>query len=86
MAWPLPLNRVIRTCYLRLVARGKPKKVARCAAARTVLEITGAVVTTKTAGAPPQGGRWQPGACVVAMEHLGWQSPARTRLVYHDGP
>ncbi len=41
-------NPVIRTFYERLVARGKPKKVARRAAARKLLQIAWAVVITKT--------------------------------------
>lgn len=45
-------NPVIRTFYERLVARGKPKKVARCAAARKLLQIAWAVVITKTAFDP----------------------------------
>lgn len=53
-------NPVIRTFYQRLVARGKPKKVARCAAARKLLEIAWAVVTTKTAFDPQHGERRQP--------------------------
>ncbi len=39
-------NPVIRTFYERLRAKGKPKKVARCAAARKLLHIAWAVVTT----------------------------------------
>jgi transposase len=39
-------NPVIREFYERLRARGKPKKVARCAAARKLLQIAWAVVTT----------------------------------------
>ncbi|MDP9317259.1 MAG: IS110 family transposase [Chloroflexota bacterium] len=42
-------NPVIRAFYQRLRAKGKPKKVARCAAARKLLQIAWAVVTT---GAP----------------------------------
>lgn len=42
-------NPVIREFYERLRANGKPKKVARCAAARKLLQIAWAVVTT---GAP----------------------------------
>ncbi len=37
-------NPVIRAFYERLVAAGKPKKVARCAAARKLLQIAWAVV------------------------------------------
>ena len=37
-------NPVIRALYERLVAAGKPKKVARCAAARKLLQIAWAVV------------------------------------------
>ncbi|MDP9315390.1 MAG: IS110 family transposase [Chloroflexota bacterium] len=39
-------NPVIREFYERLRAKGKPKKVARCAAARKLLQIAWAVVTT----------------------------------------
>ncbi len=39
-------NPVIKAFYQRLRARGKPKKVARCAAARKLLQIAWAVVTT----------------------------------------
>ena len=38
-------NPVIRDFYLRLVARGKPKKAALCAAARKLLHIAWALVT-----------------------------------------
>ena len=38
-------NPVIRTFYRRLLERGKPHKVARCAAARKLLLIAWAVVT-----------------------------------------
>ncbi|MDP9313346.1 MAG: transposase [Chloroflexota bacterium] len=41
-------NPVIREFYERLRAKGKPKKVARCAAARKLLQIAWAVVTTST--------------------------------------
>ncbi len=37
-------NPVIRVFYERLIAAGKPKKVARCAAARKLLQIAWAVV------------------------------------------
>jgi transposase len=40
-------NPVIKTLYERLVAAGKPKKVARCAAARKLLHLAWAVVTRK---------------------------------------
>ena len=36
-------NPVIRATYQRLLAAGKPEKVARCAAARKLLRIAGAV-------------------------------------------
>ncbi len=42
-------NPVIRVFYERLVAAGKPKKVARCAAARKLLQIAFAVVTKRQA-------------------------------------
>ena len=42
-------NPVIREFYERLVAAGKPKKVARCAAARKLLQIAFAVVTKRQA-------------------------------------
>jgi transposase len=38
-------NPIIRTFYLRLVAHGKPKKVALCAAARKLLHIAWALIT-----------------------------------------
>lgn len=38
-------NPIIRDFYLRLLARGKPKKVALCAAARKLLHIAWALVT-----------------------------------------
>ena len=41
----LRYNPVIRTFYQRLVATGKPKKVALCAAARKLLRIAWAVAT-----------------------------------------
>jgi transposase len=37
-------NPVIKTCYTRLRAAGKPEKVARCAAARKLLHLAWAVV------------------------------------------
>jgi transposase len=37
-------NRAIKTFYSRLIAAGKPEKVARCAAARKLLHIAWAVV------------------------------------------
>jgi transposase len=40
-------NPVIRAFYQRLLAAGKPKKVARCAAARKLLQLTWAVVKHK---------------------------------------
>lgn len=40
-------NPMIQPFYQRLVARGKPKKVALCAAARKLLHLTWAVVTKK---------------------------------------
>jgi hypothetical protein len=39
-------NPVIRDFYVRLRAAGKPPKVARCAAARKLLQIAWAVVRT----------------------------------------
>lgn len=50
-------NPVIRAVYQRLVASGKPKKVARCAAARKLLQVAWAVVTTKTSFDPQYGER-----------------------------
>ncbi len=41
-------NPVIREFYERLCAKGKPKQVARCAAARKLLQIAWAVVTSGT--------------------------------------
>ena len=38
-------NPVVRTFYRRLLEHGKPRKVARCAAARKLLHIAWAVVT-----------------------------------------
>ena len=38
-------NPVINTCYTRLRAAGKPKKVARCAAARKLLRVAWAVAS-----------------------------------------
>ncbi len=46
-------NPVIRVFYERLVAAGKPKKVARCAAARKLLQIAFAVVTKRQAFRAP---------------------------------
>lgn len=43
----LRFNLPIQTFYNRLVARGKPKKVALCAAARKLLHLAWAVVTKK---------------------------------------
>src|SRR5262249_650430 len=40
-------NPVIRPFYQRLLAAGKPKKVARCAAARKLLQLAWAVVKHK---------------------------------------
>lgn len=45
-------NPVIREFYERLRAKGKPPKVARCAAARKLLQIAWAVVTTGVAFDP----------------------------------
>ena len=42
-------NRVIRTFYLRLVAAGKPKKVALVACRRTLLTILTVMMRTNTA-------------------------------------
>jgi len=44
---------VIRAFYERLRAKGKPKKVACCAAARKVVQIAWAVVTTGVPLTPP---------------------------------
>ena len=41
-------NPVIRVFYERLIAAGKPPKVARCAAARKLLQIAWAVVVKRT--------------------------------------
>jgi len=40
-------NPIIRDFYRRLVARGKPKKVALCAAARKLLHMAWAMVTKR---------------------------------------
>jgi transposase len=45
-------NPVIKDCYERLRAAGKPMKVARCAAARKLLHLTWAVVTKRKAFDP----------------------------------
>ncbi len=45
-------NPVIRDFYERLRAAGKPAKVARCAAARKLLQIAWAVVTKRRPFAP----------------------------------
>ena len=45
-------NPVIRRFYERLIAAGKPKKLARCAAARKLLQIAWAVVHSGQAFAP----------------------------------
>jgi transposase len=50
-------NPVIRDFYERLRAAGKPKKVARCAAARKLLQIAWAVVHSGQAFDPCYGGR-----------------------------
>ena len=42
-------NRVIRTFYLRLVAAGKPKKVALVACMRKLLTILNVMMRTNTA-------------------------------------
>ncbi|MBK9714640.1 MAG: hypothetical protein IPO81_25525 [Kouleothrix sp.] len=41
-------NPLIKTFYNRLRAEGKPMKVARCAAARKLLQLAYAVVTNET--------------------------------------
>jgi len=41
-------NPIIKVFYRRLRAEGKPMKVARCAAARKLLHLAYAVVTTET--------------------------------------
>src|SRR5919112_2002923 len=51
----LRYNPVIRTFYQRLVATGKPKKVALCAAARKLLGIAWAVGTRETTFDPTYG-------------------------------
>jgi transposase len=58
----LRYNPVIRTFYQRLVAAGKPKKVALCAAARKLLRIAWAVGTRETSFDPTYGQRRQPAA------------------------
>jgi transposase len=45
-------NPVVKAFYARLVAKGKPKKVAVCAAARKLLRIAWAVATKKQAFDP----------------------------------
>ncbi len=50
-------NPVIRVFYERLIAAGKPKKVARCAAARKLLQIAWAVVHSGERFDPQYGGR-----------------------------
>ena len=45
-------NPVIKAFYQRLIAKGKPKKVAVCAAARKLLRIAWAVASKKQAFAP----------------------------------
>jgi len=46
-------NPVIKSFYQRLLAKGKPKKVALTACMRKVLTILNAMVRTRTAWAPP---------------------------------
>ena len=58
----LRYNPVIRTYEQRLVAAGKPKKVALCAAARKLLRIAWAVGTRETTFDPTYGQRRQPAA------------------------
>jgi len=41
-------NPVIRACYRRLLAAGKPKKLALTAGMRTLLTILNAIVRTNT--------------------------------------
>ena len=55
----LRYNPVIRTFYQRLVATGKPKKVALCAAARKLLRIAWAVGTRETSFDPAYAQRQQ---------------------------
>lgn len=55
----LRYNPVIRTFYQRLVAAGKPKKVALCAAARKLLRIAWAVGTRETTFDPTYAQRRQ---------------------------
>ena len=50
-------NPVIRVFYARLIAAGKPKKVARCAAARKLLQIAWAVVQSGERFDPQYEGR-----------------------------
>lgn len=51
----LRFNSIIQTFYRRLVARGKPKQVALCAAARKLLHIAWAVVTKQSLFDPTHG-------------------------------
>ena len=55
----LRYNPVIRTFYQRLVAAGKPKKVALCAAARKLLRIASALGTRETTFDPTYAQRRQ---------------------------
>jgi transposase len=55
-------NPPIRTFYLRLRAAGKPKKVARCAAARKLLHLAWAVARTGIPFDPAYGPHTQPAA------------------------
>jgi transposase len=58
-------NPVIKAFYDRLRAAGKPMKVARCAAARKLLHLAWAVVTTGTPFDPHHALRHQQGTCVA---------------------
>jgi hypothetical protein len=55
----LRYNPMIRTFYQRLVAAGKPKKVALCGAARKLLRIAWTVGTRETTFDPTYGQRRQ---------------------------
>jgi transposase len=77
-------NPVIREFYERLRAKGKPKKVARCAAARKVLQIAWAVVHSGQACDPNYGQREVNAAyhhgcgwCVACAPHHSTRSQGR---------
>ncbi len=59
-------NRGIAAFYARLVAAGKPKKVARCAAARKLLHLAWAVVAKQQAYDPAYGQAKAPAAGALA--------------------